>query len=85
MAGPDHKFVRITNVRDDKYIEFDFSFEDPEIFVELILPVEMFQTFCEKNKVQFLEVDKNVSEEYEKQIWRLGQAGKKFLKNKRTL
>lgn len=80
MSKPNKKFVRITNVRDDKYIEFDFSFEDPEIFVELILPIQMFQTFCEKNKVEFLETEKNISNEYEQQVWRMGHSREQIFK-----
>ena len=64
------------NVRDDKYIEFDFSIEDPEVFVELILPFEMFQTFCEKNQVKYLESTKVIEEKYKQQIWRMGHSRK---------
>lgn len=77
MSKPNKKFVRVTNIRDEKYIEFDFSFEDPEIFVELILPTEMFQTFCKKNNVEFLETENVIEKEYEQQIWRMGHSRKK--------
>ncbi len=76
MVDLKNKYVRIMNVRDDKYIEFDFSIEDPEVFVELILPFEMFQTFCEKNQVKYLESTKVIEEKYKQQIWRMGHSRK---------
>lgn len=40
------KYVRVTEVRDDKFVLFDFAIGDPELSVELILPLEAFREFC---------------------------------------
>ena len=45
------KFIRITGKRDATFVEFDFAIHDPTLFVELVLPQQAFQDFCEINKV----------------------------------
>lgn len=77
MVDLKQKYVRVTNIKDDKYVEFDFGIDDPEIFVELVLPFEMFETFCENNKVTLLppEDNANSTDEYERMMWRIGNVG----------
>jgi phenol/toluene 2-monooxygenase (NADH) P0/A0 len=48
------RFVRITERREDGYIEFDFSVGDPDLAVELIMDHAMFERFCQVNAVQTL-------------------------------
>jgi phenol hydroxylase P0 protein len=43
---PALRFVRITQVRPDGFIEFDFAAGEPELSVELILPAAAFHEFC---------------------------------------
>lgn len=60
------RFVRVTEVRHDGFIEFDYSVADPELFVEMILSPEGFEEFCSMNKVVVLEGDVNIElEEHE--------------------
>ena len=58
------RFVRVTEVRHDGFIEFDYSVADPELFVEMILSPEGFEEFCFMNKGVVLEgeVDINLEE-----------------------
>ena len=75
------KYVRVRGVKHNKYIEFDFSIGDPELFVELVLPFKMFETFCSKNEVEHLPAEKDVHNEYERMTWRTGESRKIVFKN----
>lgn len=79
MVNLKNKYVRVTGVKDDKFIEFDFSIDDPEIFVELILPKDMFQTFCANNDVKLLQAEADTQAEYDRMLWRIGDVKKIFL------
>lgn len=74
MVNLKNKYVRVTGIRDDKFIEFDFSIDYPEIFVELVLPIEMFQTFCTNNNVKILDAENDTQAEYDRMQWRIGNA-----------
>ncbi len=42
-------FVRLRKVRGDGFVEFDFAIGEPELSVELIMPVAAFHEFCHTN------------------------------------
>lgn len=44
------KYVRVTEVRQDGFVAFDFAIGEPEIYVEMLLPYQDFVLFCEDNK-----------------------------------
>ena len=44
-------FVRLRKVRGDGFVEFDFAIGEPELSVELVLPVAAFHEFCRANHV----------------------------------
>ena len=44
-------FVRLRKVRGDGFVEFDFAIGEPELSVELIMPVAAFHEFCHTNQV----------------------------------
>lgn len=52
---PTKKFVRVTELRQDGFVEFEFAVGEPELFVEMILPATAFDEFCAHNKVTFLD------------------------------
>jgi phenol/toluene 2-monooxygenase (NADH) P0/A0 len=52
---PKRKFVRVTELRADGFVEFDFAIGEPELFVEMILPAAAFDEFCSANKVTFID------------------------------
>ena len=79
MVNLKNKYVRVTGIRDDKFIEFDFSIDDPEIFVELVLPTDMFQTFCTNNNVKILDAENDTQAEYDRMLWRIGDVKKNIL------
>lgn len=69
------RFVRVTNVLRDQYVEFEFSINDPTIHVELVLPFDHFKAFCEANKVQHLTPEQEAAVEFDKLKWRFGVPG----------
>ena len=69
------RYVRVTGVRKNAFIEFDFSFTDPSIFIELVLPFEQFKTFCEINNVMELTPEQESLVDLDKLKWRYGQPG----------
>ena len=48
---PTVRFVRLRRVRADGFVEFDFAIGEPDLLVELILPVVAFHEFCRANQV----------------------------------
>ena len=56
-------FVKILGTRLGKYIEFEFSLNDSDLAVELILPPDAFKAFCEANDVVILSPDPQPSRE----------------------
>lgn len=49
------KYVRVCNERPDGFVEFEFAIGDPELCIELMLPVGAFHEFCLANDVIVLE------------------------------
>jgi phenol hydroxylase P0 protein len=47
---PAKRYVRVTKVRTDGFVEFAFAVGDPELAVDLILPVEAYREFCRDNQ-----------------------------------
>jgi len=72
---PNKRYVRITGIRGNKLIEFDFSIGEPEIYVELILPFEAFQEFCAHNQVTYLTPEEAAAVDYDRMKWRNGMPG----------
>lgn len=66
------RYVRITKVLHDKYVEFEFSIGDPTINVELVLPFEHFRKFCKDNNAQHMNAEQEAAVDYDKLKWRFG-------------
>lgn len=45
------RFVRLLQVRQDGFVEFEFAIGEPELTVELILPTDAYREFCRNNGV----------------------------------
>lgn len=75
------RFVRVRQLRDDGFIEFEFALGEPELFVELVLRPDAFDAFCAENRVQFLPPDADEPEDGkappEDWAWRLADAREK--------
>lgn len=72
MAVKTQNYVRITGVRDNKFTEFEFSIDDPKLFVELILPFDQFKEFCDRNNVKHLSIEQCAEVEFDQLKWRNG-------------
>lgn len=66
------KYVCIRRMRDDGFVEFDFSIGDPGLYVELILPTTAFNEFCNANGVTFLDEADSAAIEADRKRWREG-------------
>ncbi len=53
-------YVRITGERLGKYVEFEFSIDDEDLTVELIMPHEAFRLFCEKHRARLIECPEEI-------------------------
>jgi phenol hydroxylase P0 protein len=49
---PGQRFVRLTRVRPDGFVEFEFAIGDPDLAVELILPLDAYHHFCRQHDVR---------------------------------
>ncbi len=49
------RYVRITGRSANGFVTFEFSVGWPDMSVELALPEDLFNDFCIKNNVQFLD------------------------------
>lgn len=68
-------FVRVIGSRLDTYVEFEFSVNDADLTVELILPFRAFEDFCERQNAVVLPPDPAIADAMERQAWRLHQPG----------
>jgi len=71
------RYVRITGIRNNSLIEFDFAIGEPELFVELVLPFAAFEEFCAMNDVHHLSAEEAAAVDYDKLKWRYGKPGVK--------
>ncbi len=69
------RFVRLSSVRPDGYVEFVFSIGDPEIGVDLILSRAAYDEFCKVNHVTFVTLEQAVAIDFDKSKWRFGRPG----------
>lgn len=72
---PLKKFVRVTGVRSGRYVEFEFSVNDADLTVELILPLSAFEEFCTLQEATRLPAEAEVASELDKLAWRAHQPG----------
>ena len=66
------KYIRVTGDRNAKFVEFDFAIHDPSLFVELVLPRDAFEKFCESNQVVEMNEAQKARNDAEEQKWRYG-------------
>lgn len=66
-------YVRVTGVRDARFVEFDFSIGDPTLYVELMLPFAAFEEFCASHKVITLTPEQAADVDFDRLKWRFGK------------
>jgi phenol hydroxylase P0 protein len=57
---PAKRYVRLTQVRADGFVEFEFAIGEPELFVELILPADAYRNFCRDNHAVLISAPTNL-------------------------
>ena len=67
------RYVRVTGIRKNAFVEFDFSIDDPTLFIELVLPFDQFQAFCTRHQVKQLSAEQQTRVDLDKLKWRYGQ------------
>ena len=65
-------YVRVTDRREDGFVEFDFSYGDSDLYVELILPDQAFREFCSANAVAYLSDTDAAALDADRKKWREG-------------
>ena len=53
-------FVRVTGERLSRFVEFEFSINDQDLTVELILPHAEFKAFCERHQATVIQNPKDI-------------------------
>lgn len=66
------RYVRIRDVIDDKFVEFDFAIGDPSLYVELVLPRVAFDAFCQHNRVEMMTEEQAAAVDADMEKWRYG-------------
>lgn len=68
-------YVYVTGIQRDRFVEFEFSVGDPDLAVEMIMPVSAFEEFCQQHNASVLNEDEFAKVEYERLKWRFGLPG----------
>jgi len=68
-------YVRFRELRDDGYVLFDFAIGDPELAVELTLPLLAYREFCRERCVVYLTREQADNIDFERSKWRFGAPG----------
>lgn len=66
------KYIRVRSAPDARFVEFDFAINDPELFVELIMPKGAFEDFCQRNHVVTMSEAQMAAIDAEMEKWRYG-------------
>ncbi|MES1942580.1 phenol hydrolase assembly protein [Salinisphaera sp. PC39] len=64
--------MRVTGRRAGGFVEFDFSFGDADLYIEMILPEHAFEEFCNANEVQYPSEATIARWDAEREKWREG-------------
>jgi len=82
------KFVRVIELKKNGMVEFEFAVGEPELYVELLMPVSAFEEFSAANQVVTLDTTTPLqiaaaqSEEDAQWGWSLHQARNSASSNK---
>ena len=68
-------FVRVTGTKLDRFVEFEFSIGDPDLAVEMIMPIPAFEAFCARHRAMRLTPEQEAHLEQDRCRWRYGQPG----------
>lgn len=69
------RYVRFRELRADGFVVFDFAIGDPELSVELTLPLRAYQAFCREHRAINLTREQAATIDFERSKWRFGVPG----------
>lgn len=69
------RYVRYRERDSRGFVQFDFAIGDPELAVELTLPLAAYQEFCRTQGVIYLTREQGDALDFEKTKWRFGAPG----------
>ena len=69
-SGSIKKYVRVTGTRHGRFVEFEFSINDSDLTIELILPLRAFEEFCTLQDAIVLPPAAEAASELERLAWR---------------
>lgn len=67
------RYIRVRSQPGDRFIEFDFAIDQPELFVELIMPRSVFEIFCLEQSVIEMSEEQIAIIDAESAKWRYGE------------
>ena len=70
---PLKRYVHVTSRERPGFVEFNFSINDPSLFLEMILPEKAFDDFCRFNDVTFLTEEQIRQVEKQESKWHGGE------------
>ena len=69
------RYVRITKVLHNRFVEFEYSIGDPTLCVELVLPFPEFEQFCSRYQTERLTPEQVTAVDFDRLKWRFGEPG----------
>ncbi len=66
------RYVHVTSRARSGYVEFNFSIGDPQLYIEMILPLAAFDAFCAEHQVQFIDAATAAQIERDERKWQYG-------------
>ena len=72
---PAKRYVRLTQVRADGFVEFEFAIGDPDLAVDLILPADAYRDFCRDNHVLLISPLQGVAIDRARLRWSTNDQG----------
>ena len=77
LKTADHlpRYVRVTERLPNGVIAFDFAVGTPDMFVELIVPEDAFEAFCENNNAVHMTPEQSAEVDLEMEKYRYGEEG----------
>jgi len=65
-------FVRFFGIKRGRFVEFEFGVADPDLVVELVLPVELLADFIRRQGARVIPCDAQLSAEIAELCWQFG-------------
>jgi phenol hydroxylase P0 protein len=68
-------WVRVLGIRQKRFVEFEFALGAPQLAVELIMPLGVFEEFCRAQGARVKAPDEVTAVELQALAWREHQPG----------